>query len=607
MATVVGNDAASQSHPLRNVIAGESVDSISDAGGNGDDAGMDFHSLRDDGDSLRRHLKYFFMNPCQKYRAKRKTPYKLILQIVKVVLVTVQLVMFGVSRASHVDFLEKSNVAFKHLYLKDWTASYETMPYPPSTGVFAVYTIGDFYASVNFALSQYNRTELIAIGTYNFANDNNTMQAPELCQSFYRAGRVFAFNRSYDYDPTVMHKCIAMEPINGVYDAEKYLKSINESINFDGLITAELSMSVRTVHLKSLSQLSSPDCYQFDIKIKYDNADHNGQMAVELKSPEQVLLCNGTVNYQGVDNVALVAVSIFDVVVVITSFASIFLCGRSIVRAAMLGKETATYFASSGRQPLHFSEKLEFVNFWYLMIIVNDFLTIAGCIVKIRIENKFSVSYEVCGVLLGTANLLVWCGLLRYLGFFHKYNILIRTIKQSAPNVLRFLICAFVFYFGFAICGWVVLGPYHLKFRQLSTSSECLFSLINGDDIFTTFATTSEVNSVMWWYSRLYLYFFISLFIYVILSVFISVIMDTYETIKREYAVGVVKDRLHAFADECTDDPHELFADQHTGCPFSSCASCLTDDCCGRIRGRSRSPVARTIVVDEGECSPLLS
>ena len=41
-------------------------------------------------DRLRRRLKYFFMNPCQKFRAKRKLPWKLTLQLVKIVLVTVQ-------------------------------------------------------------------------------------------------------------------------------------------------------------------------------------------------------------------------------------------------------------------------------------------------------------------------------------------------------------------------------------------------------------------------------------------------------------------------------------------------------------------------------------
>jgi len=71
-----------------------------------------------------------------------------------------------------------------------------------------------------------------------------------------------------------------------------------------------------------------------------------------------------------------------------------------------------------------------------------------------------------------------------------------------------------------------------LQFRYMSTSCENLFSLINGDDIFTTFEAMSNVNGWMWWYSRVYLYFFVSLFIYVILSVFISVIMDTYENLK---------------------------------------------------------------------------
>ena len=36
---------------------------------------------------------------------------------------------------------------------------------------------------------------------------------------------------------------------------------------------------------------------------------------------------------------------------------------------------------------------------------------------------QVNAGYEVCGVLLGTANLLVWCGVLRYLGFYENYNV----------------------------------------------------------------------------------------------------------------------------------------------------------------------------------------
>ena len=85
--------------------------------------------------------------------------------------------------------------------------------------------------------------------------------------------------------------------------------------------------------------------------------------------------------------------------------------------------------------------------------------------------------------MLGTGNCLVWFGILRYLGFFRTYNVLILTMKGAAPNMFRFLICAFFLYIGFVFAGWVILGPYHFKFQTLMSTSECLFSLINGESI----------------------------------------------------------------------------------------------------------------------------
>ena len=65
-----------------------------------------------------------------------------------------QLTSFGFSRSSHVNFLEKSNIAFKHLYLKDWNPSFETLPYPPATGTYALYTIPKVYESIDYAMER---------------------------------------------------------------------------------------------------------------------------------------------------------------------------------------------------------------------------------------------------------------------------------------------------------------------------------------------------------------------------------------------------------------------------------------------------------------------
>ena len=81
-------------------------------------------------------------------------------------------------------------------------------------------------------------------------------------------------------------------------------------------------------------------------------------------------------------------------------------------------------------------------------------------------------------------------------------------------------------------CGWIVLGPYHTKFRTLSTTSETLFGLINGDDMYATFANIETESVYIWLFSEIYLYSFICLFIYVVSSLVIALLIDGYETVK---------------------------------------------------------------------------
>ncbi|WAR24118.1 MCLN3-like protein [Mya arenaria] len=221
------------------------------------------------------------------------------------------------------------------------------------------------------------------------------------------------------------------------------------------------------------------------------------------------------------------------------------------------------------------ADQCEFVNLWYVTIIINDNL------------KSTSNHFDYCSVMLGTGSLLAWLGVLRYIGFFQQFNILIVTLKKAFPNMLRFLTCCFMLYIGFVICGWVVLGPYHLKFRQMSTASECLFSLINGDDMFVTFSATVTNNQLVWYYSRFYLYLFISLFIYAVLNLFIAVIMDTYETIKEYYEGGFPKSELFEFIDKCTESASSpKFRQEDDSC--SCCA--LTALCCCCSGGNPDKP-----------------
>lgn len=49
----------------------------------------------DDVERLRRKIKYYFMNPCEKYHARGRKPWKLVLQIIKIAIITIQVAVSG--------------------------------------------------------------------------------------------------------------------------------------------------------------------------------------------------------------------------------------------------------------------------------------------------------------------------------------------------------------------------------------------------------------------------------------------------------------------------------------------------------------------------------
>jgi len=377
---------------------------------------------------------------------------------------------------------------------------------------------------------------------------------------------------------------ISLETFNTFNSAHNLLQDRNINVNFSALVRAYLKFALKTVNLKAAGPMTPPDCYRFNIKIIFDNRDFDGQMLLSLDAEARKLQCKGDTRYITDNRIESALRTLLNLLVILICTISLLLCSRAIYRAQILKFETISFFKKTYGTTLSLEGRLEFLNFWYIMIFINDVLIIIGTVIKEQIERKHSDSdhWNICSIFLGTGNLLVWFGVLRYLGFFKTYNVVILTLKKATPKVARFLICAILIYAGFTFCGWLVLGPYNMKFRSLATTSECLFALINGDDMFATFSITSSKSAVLWWYSRIYLYSFISLYIYVVLSLFISVIMDAYDTIKIYYREGFPKNDLQTFIAPCTDEASSgIFRDDSEK---SNLTELLDRFCCCRKR-----------------------
>lgn len=543
---------------------------------------------------IKTKIRYHFMNPFQKFRARRRKPWKLVVQIVKIALVTLQICLFGFDRFSLVTFLENNQLALKHLFLKDYQSDDKVV----------VYTKDQLFNYLHHAHEQYYQVQSIPLGTYDYTHMNHS-EPPrvQLCYSYYtvkgKESNPFALT-----DPVV--DCLNLpRPVKHEHNLVT-----NKTFNLERLRKIRMMFSLQTVNLKDVKAWDKPACYKLSVTILFDNVDHDGRMPVKLSMHNTWLDCkNGEIKGSNTMKAHFIktALVVFDVVVVSMCSLSLVLCGRSIYRSLKLAKEVAKFFKQdTSLEEFTFSDYQEFVSLWFFVIMTSDSLTIIGSIYKMVIDQRDSDYYNACSIFLGTAVLLVWIGLLRFLGYSKKYNVLLVTLKAATPSVLRFFVCVSLLFVGFMLCGWIVLGPFHPKFKTLTITAECLYSIVNGDDLFNTYAKIKEMKTptITWIFSKIYLYIFIALFIYVVLSLFIGIIGDTYERLKDMGHLPETK--VEKFLHEPANIGRSVNQGEYTSIPSSAEAVSVPSPPSQRRTtpyGRSRSsgtqdPMMRIVSID---------
>lgn len=473
---------------------------------------------------MRKRLKSHFMTPYQKYKHRGRKPWKLLLQLLKLIMVTVQVYLYASELFSVVTFKYDSEQAFNYLFLLN-----------PNQSDYSIYTKNQFYSQIRHTVRQYYQIQDIAVGTFGFREKGGEVNPPRFCTYQYTNSSMDPEEESYYFSRQTNYSCHSLLKTKASdQNITYFLKRNKLPETFEGIISITLNVELRSLHVQKPPR--NPACYFFNITIQFDNSNHDGKVPVTLTSDGKKDNCSASnlphLRFEGYQ--ASKTLHIFvDILTIILCILSVTLCSRSIFRHMQLVKATRRFFSQEIGDHLSWYDCLDLMNLWFVLIAISDTCAILGSAMKFLIDvNCTQEIYDLCSIFLGVAVLLTWCGLLRYLGHFKKYNILLVTLKAAAPSVLRFTVCGSLLYFGFLFCGWIVLGPYHEKFRNLWTVSECMFSLINGDDMFMTFAEMDRKSYAAWVFSKIYLYTFISLFIYVVLSLFIGIISDTYERMK---------------------------------------------------------------------------
>eukprot|EP01048_Picozoa_sp_COSAG05_P004081 COSAG05_NODE_207_length_14113_cov_13.452119_7_plen_708_part_00 len=171
---------------------------------------------------------------------------------------------------------------------------------------------------------------------------------------------------------------------------------------------------------------------------------------------------------------------------------------------------------------------------WLAMILLQCGVNIAASITQV---NPLQAAFFFSDPLLGASVGLTWLNLMRCFEYTPRYYILIHTLTHSLPSVGRFILGCVPLFLSFVGAATVFFGRQAQSFGSLGETITTLFSLLNGDTMLDTFdAVGSSKNQLGGGLGRLFLAVFIMLFTYAVLNVFIAILCQAWEEVQYETA-----------------------------------------------------------------------
>ncbi|XP_069101221.1 mucolipin-2-like isoform X2 [Argopecten irradians] len=404
-----------------------------------------------------------------------------------------------------------------------------------------------------FVIVTVSKLHLTSVGSL-FASSDEDHQVT-ICVEYYDLGVYNISTKDIQFDQTRRRVCNNV----GTNTSDDYnLKpTIMDLIRGDNgslvrLIRVEVGFYVDSVHIDMGNTAdTSPRCFRIHGTILFDNSDINGQIPVQLHSDVWEMVCtlNGAPFRR--DETGIYVLGSFSIL--FTSF-SLIICLRSVFKSFRLCCKTKKYIKAKFGTPLSMSEQLEIVSIKEIITMIGDVIILIGLLIFIVLSSSIVRSsalwYDVCGSLFGIGIIMTCFGALHFLSFNKGFHILFDVMGKSLLPVLRFLGCAVVLFVSFALCGWIVMGPYHIKFSSIYSTFRCLFGLISGDEIYVTLAAIDDEFSFPWWFCAAFITLYTTIFTLVALNILIAIFTTAYESVKNQTIRNQVKSTLIRFMDE---------------------------------------------------------
>ena len=181
---------------------------------------------------------------------------------------------------------------------------------------------------------------------------------------------------------------------------------------------------------------------------------------------------------------------------------------------------------------LSFREKLFFFDLWFVFCMIGNLIQVWGSILSLA--NELSLSNKdrqeiTSEILIGFSCWFAWLNLLRYLEYHKNIHLLTNVMRNSGPQIIRFLVGIVPIFMGYVVLG-VCLFWRSEKFKSINEAIITLFSLMMGDFVYVTFSDEIGLGLL----GQLYLFTFILIFIICVHNIFVSIICSKAMEKKKE-------------------------------------------------------------------------
>ena len=487
------------------------------------------------------------MTAYQKWKYYRRPPWKFFLNIILLILTTMQILKTNSSLSS---YTQANNDNFEFLLAPE---SYTDGLYHPkeieigTDRLHYIYQADGLVNSINHTTYLYYNIHNITVDYYDYLNTTN-IPPIEMIMINYKQG-IDIFN---DQIPYTGETVVTSYNLTNEYDCGPFNKFKNNKEELYNYIHTIKSIKLKFILRNYELSMNNNDknnlsrvCFQWLTESRY-NFVNRGRIEYTIDSYSSFCPTHDTdlsthpFHFQAYLFVAIVIFASIHEILILKSLL------YQIKVFTIVRNHNTRLTVNNDHEILHWellswSEKMAFFNIWFILGTISNTCNIVGyCLSFHEYLTYERVEFDITTqVLIASGCLLIWISMVQYLEGFSTYYVLITTLSRSLPKVASFLVGVLPIFLGYCLFGIAFFGLHSKNFQNMDSATVTLFSLLNGDSISDIFYELYVINPII---SRVYIISFITLFIYAVLNIFIAIVEDAFASKAFELQKKIRKD-----------------------------------------------------------------